>query len=93
MFSPDKEIIKPILNSNISNKNFEMPDSITSPEFQKWIQIVKSYNKNIQISTSYITINPQNYKFNSKTNPSLMYNLYRLQLNICLDLKNYHFSI
>jgi hypothetical protein len=58
MFSPDKEIIKPILNSNISNKNFELPDSITSPEFQKWIQIVKSYNKNIQISTSYITINP-----------------------------------
>jgi hypothetical protein len=58
LFSPDQEMIKPILNKNISNKSFELPASISSPEFQKWIQVLKSYNKNVQISTSYITINP-----------------------------------
>jgi hypothetical protein len=58
LFSPDQEMIKPILNTNISDKNFELPTSISSPEFQKWIQVLKSYNKNVQISTSYITINP-----------------------------------
>jgi len=59
LFSPDQEIVKPVLTSNKSNeKNFQLPDSINSPDFQKWIQVLKSYNKTIQVSTSYITINP-----------------------------------
>lgn len=59
LFSPDQEIVKPLLTTNKSTeKNFQLPDSISSPEFQKWIQLLKSYNKTIQVSTSYITINP-----------------------------------
>jgi hypothetical protein len=58
LFSPNQEIVKPVLNSNKSIQKFELPDSINSNDFQKWIQTVKSFNKTIQISTSYITINP-----------------------------------
>ena len=59
IFSPENNIIKPILNTNNNtNEKFEMPDSIYSLEFQKWIQKIKSYNKEIQILTKYITINP-----------------------------------
>jgi hypothetical protein len=59
LFSPDQEIVKPVLTSNkTTDKSFQLPDSINSPDFQKWIQVLKSYNKSIQISTSYITINP-----------------------------------
>jgi hypothetical protein len=59
IFSPENNIIKPILNiNNNTNEKFELPDSINSLEFQKWIQKIKSYNKEIQILTKYITINP-----------------------------------
>ena len=59
LFSPDQEIVKPVLNSNKSSQKFELPDSINSSDFQKWIQTLKSFNRTIQISTKYITINPQ----------------------------------
>ena len=58
LFSPDQEIVKPVLSTNRPNQKFELPDSINSGEFQKWIQTLKSFNKTVQISTTYITINP-----------------------------------
>jgi hypothetical protein len=58
LFSPDQEIVKPVLSTNRPNQKFELPDSINSGDFQKWIQTLKSFNKTVQISTTYITINP-----------------------------------
>jgi hypothetical protein len=59
LFSPENNINKPILNiNNKTNENFEFPDSINSLEFQKWIQKNKSFNKQLQIFTKFITINP-----------------------------------
>lgn len=58
LFSPDQEMVKPVLNANRSLKEFGLPDSINSGDFQKWIQTLKAYNKTVQIATSYITINP-----------------------------------
>lgn len=59
IFSPEKDINKPILSASDNyNKILELPDSINSMDFQKWIQKIKIYNKGIQILTKYITINP-----------------------------------
>ena len=59
IFSPENNINKPILSvSNKTNEAFELGDSINSLEFQKWIQKNKSFNKQLQIFTKYITINP-----------------------------------
>lgn len=58
LFSPDQEIVKPVLSTNRPKQQFELPDSINSGDFQKWIQTLKSFNKTVQISTTYITINP-----------------------------------
>jgi hypothetical protein len=59
IFSPEKDINKPILSASDNyNKILELPDGINSLDFQKWIQKIKIYNKGIQILTKYITINP-----------------------------------
>jgi hypothetical protein len=59
IFSPENNINKPILSvNNKTNETPELGDSINSLEFQKWIQKNKSFNKQLQIFTKYITINP-----------------------------------
>jgi hypothetical protein len=59
IFSPENNINKPILNiNNKINETIDLGDSINSIDFQKWIQKIKSYNKEIQILHKYITINP-----------------------------------
>lgn len=51
LFNPEKPIEKPIL----SNVN-ELPLSISSNDFQKWLQTLRKYNVELQVEYKYLTI-------------------------------------
>ena len=52
LFSPEIPIEKPIL----INKSEEVPLSISSNDFQKWLQTLRKYNVELQVEYKYLTI-------------------------------------
>ncbi len=66
LFSPKEEIGKPMLSNTIENEiqkqlvrgGFELPSHLPSEEFQKWLQQIRSRNRQIEFLATYINIKP-----------------------------------
>ena len=63
IFSPNHEIGKPILSNSSSqpiqegNSKFFLPPNLPSEDFQRWLNTLRSKNRQIQIYTEIVTIN------------------------------------
>lgn len=65
LYRQDVPLDKPMLSTTKKTQTkenpetkLEMPLNLPSEEFQKWLQLIRSRNKDIQLSTLYITIKP-----------------------------------
>jgi hypothetical protein len=62
IFSPSIPLNKPILQSTtqtIKDDSITMPSKMQSEEFQKWLGKIRNTNKDIQVTYSYINLNPR----------------------------------
>ena len=63
IFSPNHEIGKPILSNSSSqpiqegNSKFFLPPNLPSEDFQRWLNTLRSKNRQIQLYTEILTIN------------------------------------
>jgi len=68
LFSPETPLGKPVLNNapntktqqEIIDNGYELPEHMPSEEFQKWLQELRSRNKNVELTTKYLLIKPGN---------------------------------
>ena len=65
LFRKDLPLDKPMLQKSQkvaaakqNESKLELPLNLPSEEFQKWLQLIRSRNKDIQLSTIYITLKP-----------------------------------
>jgi hypothetical protein len=66
LFSPKEQFCKPMLaniaetesQKQVIQTNFELPSHLPSEEFQRWLQQVRSRNKEMELSSIYINIKP-----------------------------------